>query len=215
MIAFKFLREGAVGPFSRVRWPAPAAGAPGAWVQRAGSGGVCVQRVHACRTQDLPEWLDAELWTVELDGDVGVQCGKLVADRGRLLERVDRWDEATAIELAAACAYRARDAAIAVLGPGPQAEALAAAGGPAELLETARAMDDLAGDGARATAYAGDAARHVVAAQAEPATATGHAATAAFIAAHAAALAAGDAGAAGAERAWQARWLAERLALPG
>jgi hypothetical protein len=214
MIAFKFLRDGRVAPFSRVRWPAPAGGEPGAWVLRAGPGGVCAERVHACRIGDLPEWIDTELWTVELDGDVDVQCGKLVADRGRLLTPVDTWDTAAAAELATACALRARDAAIAVLGPGPQADSLHDHAGPHELLAaTAALASALGGDAARATAYAGDAARHATTALAQPATAPGHAATAAFIAAHAAALAAGDPGAAESERAWQASWLADRLEL--
>jgi hypothetical protein len=212
VIALKFLRGGAIGPFSGVRWAAPASGAPGAWVQATGDA-VCTERVHACRTGDLPEWIDAELWTVELEGAVAVQHGKLVADRGRLLARIEAWNPASACELATACALRARDAAVAVLGPGPHADALSATAGAGELLAATAAMTDHEGDGARAAAYAGDAARHAVAGAAEPATAPGHAATAAFIAAHAAALAAGDVGAAETERAWQARWLAQRLAL--
>lgn len=214
MIAFKFLRGGRVGPFSHVRWPAPAGDAPGSWVLRAGAGagGVCAQRVHACRINDLPEWIDTELWTVELDGDIDVQCGKLVADRGRLLAPVDAWDAAAATELAAACALRARDAAITLLGPGAQADALSAHAGPRDRgdrgdRERARrrrrprvrlcrrrraARDDrahAARDGARSRGHRG------------------------VHRPHAAALAAGDRGAADGERAWQASRLADRLDL--
>ena len=211
MIAFKFLREGRVAPFARVAWPAPSSDT--AWMRRRGPGRACDQRVHACRLDDLPEWIDAELWRVQLDGNVAVDCGKLVADRGRLLRRVEGWDGAAAAELATACTLRAREAALAMLGAGPQADALAAA--PAgELQAVARAM--AAGLDAvreRAASYVADAARHADLAVAEPATAPGHAAAAAFIAAHAAAFATDDVAAAGAERAWQARWMAERLAL--
>ena len=67
--------------------------------------------MHACRVEDLPEWMDHELWRVELDGDVRVDCGKLVADRGRLLELVHAWDLDLMVAYAEACALRARDAA--------------------------------------------------------------------------------------------------------
>ena len=105
VIAYKFLRDGRVGPFSHVTWPEPQAAEP--WVQRRGAGGVCSQHVHACRVGDLPEWLDSELWRVELDGDVAVDCGKLVAARGRLLARVDAWGPGAAADFAEACAARA------------------------------------------------------------------------------------------------------------
>ena len=71
MIAYKFLRDGRVGPFSHVRRPEPDEDAP--WVQSTGAG-VCLGWVHGCRIDDLPEWFDAELWRVELDGDVAVDC---------------------------------------------------------------------------------------------------------------------------------------------
>src|SRR3712207_8826950 len=41
MLAYKFLRPGAVGPFSGVRWPAPGTGA---WVEAAGDGATCTAR---------------------------------------------------------------------------------------------------------------------------------------------------------------------------
>ena len=131
MNAYKFLRDGRVGPFSGVRWPAP-----GEWLQAAAGGGrACEEQVHACRLADLPEWMDAELWRVELDGDVRVDCGKLVADRGRLVERVATWDASFMTAFAEACTLRARDAALVVLAasarrgaPGAASAALAGGG---------------------------------------------------------------------------------------
>ena len=79
VIAYKFLADGRVGPFSHVTWPPE-----GEWLEATGGDRACSARVHACRLEDLPEWMDHELWRVELDGDVRVDCGKLVADRGRL-----------------------------------------------------------------------------------------------------------------------------------
>jgi hypothetical protein len=178
VIAYKFMRPGAVGPFSGYSWPVPGDDSPGAWVEGARAPHPCTTGVHACAIDDLPVWLGTELWVVELDGEVTRHRTKLVAPRGRLVRRVESWDEATAREFARACASRARDHAESVGGPP----------------EAAR----------RAQSYARDADE-----EAE----SGRPATAAYIAATAAAHAAGDRSAIGTERAWQTRWLADRLGL--
>jgi hypothetical protein len=214
VIAYKFLRDGRVGPFSGVRWPAP-----GEWLDAGGSGGrACAQRVHGCRREDLPEWMDAELWRVELAGDVRVDCGKLVADRGRLVARVAAWDAAFMVAFAEACTLRTRDAALLLLASDAPAHAALAratvaeeiAALAADLTSTAAALDPAQ---ERAVGYAGDAARHVLGARAQPATAPTHAAVNGFIAAAAAAFAEDDLGAVERERAWQATWIADRAAL--
>ena len=208
MIAYKFLREGRVGPFSGVRWP------DGEWLAASGAG-TCSGRIHACRVEDLPEWMDAELWRIELDGDVAVDCGKLVADRGRLVERLAQWDAAFMAMFAEACALRARDAALTVLAPGSAAhDALAGCATARQLAAACGGLTGLDPEAERAAGYAGDAARHVLGALAEPATAPVHAAVNGFIAAHAAAFAQDEAAAVATERAWQAAWLLGRLALP-
>jgi hypothetical protein len=213
VIAYKYLREGRVGPFSGVPWPEP-----GEWLHGgAGGGRACERRVHACRAEDLPEWMDAELWRVELGGDVGVDCGKLVADRGRLVERVAAWDPAFMASFAEACTLRARDAALLLLTEaGAARDALARAATAAEIAAVAAdaaligALDSAQ---ARAAGYAGDAARHVLGARAQPATAPTHAAVNGFIAAHAAAWAQEDLDAVGRERAWQAAWIVREAGL--
>lgn len=209
MIGYKFLRAGRIGPFSGVRWPAP-----GAWLSATGGGGTCAGRVHACRGEDLAEWMDEELWRVELDGDVAVDCGKLVADRGRLVERLDVWDAELMAQFAEACALRARDAALTVLTPGSAAcKALAACPDAIAMAAACAQLSDLDARQERAAGYAGDAARHVIGARADRATAPTHAAVNGFIASHAAAFARDDVGAVAGERAWQADWLARRLGL--
>jgi hypothetical protein len=192
VIAYKFLRDGRVGAFSRVRWPEPSAGAP--WVRGRETGGACEQRVHACRVDDLPEWLDAELWRVELDGGVEVDCGKLVASRGRLLERVEAWNPGSAADFAAACAARAEAAAAAGADAGYGADAGAHAA-------SARANPAAAPGHAAAAAFI--AAHAAAYAARDPTAATDAAARA------------GDRDALASERAWQARWLAEHLGLTG
>lgn len=160
--------------------------------------------MHACRVEDLPDWIGAELWRVELDGDVAVDCGKLVADRGRLLERVAAWDAGAAADVAEGRTLRARDSALATLAAGPLRSALERCALAAEL-EAAAGGADLTGPEARAAGYALDAARRALAARREPRGAPMHAAANGFIAAHAAAFAAGDASVVARERAEQAR----------
>ena len=212
MIAYKFLRDGQVGPFSGVRWPQG-----GEWLHATATGAparACVDGVHACRVVDLPEWMDHELWRVELGGDVTVDCGKLVAERGRLVERIEVWDAALMAAFAEACALRARDAALIVLAPGsPAHDALASCHTAEDLAAACGRLAGLAPGEERAAGYAGDTARHVLGAIADPSTAPTHAAVNGFIASHAAAFAENDLGAVGRERAWQADWLAQRLGV--
>ena len=96
---WKFLRTGGTSPIAAFGW----ASANGDWVVAAAI--PCRSGVHACRTEDLPYWLDEELWAIELQG---VQAGrhKVVAARGRLTHRVDGWTPAVARELSRACLER-------------------------------------------------------------------------------------------------------------
>jgi hypothetical protein len=102
MIAYKFLAEGRVAPFSRVRWPEP-----GKWLE---SRAVepCRAGVHGCRIEHLPYWLRPELWRIELGGEVTESELMLVAQRGRLVERIEAWDEEVAGAFGRACAAEAR-----------------------------------------------------------------------------------------------------------
>jgi hypothetical protein len=104
MIALKFLRAGRTGPFSGVVWPEP-----GIWLEAAGDPPrACRTAVHACTPEDLPLWLDDELWRVELRGPVTRAHDKLAAPAGRLLEPVAAWNPRTVAAYADACSDRAR-----------------------------------------------------------------------------------------------------------
>jgi hypothetical protein len=208
MLAYKFLADGAVAPFTGRPWPLPGPRAPGAWVV-APAGDLVRYGVHACRVEDLAYWLDDELWLAELDDPVVRTTFQVVAARGRLVARITAWSAASSREYAAACAWRARDLAVEGLaraGLGPEAAAL-------------RACIDLVGLEATATTLAGDAPKE------EPRGLAAYAAGSALRArqgrfreaslqcAHlGAALARSEAGA-DQERAWQARWLTHRLEL--
>ena len=102
VIAYKFLDDGAVGPFTGFRWPA------GEWVNAARVD-PCLEGIHACRVDDMPVWLGRELWEIELEGDVVERERKLVAPRGRLTRRIDAWNDAVAHEFGRFCARRTRE----------------------------------------------------------------------------------------------------------
>lgn len=232
MRAWKFLAGGALGRFSEFVWPQPAAGRAGAWVAAEPPVDPCRVGIHACSLEQLPAWIDDELWEIELGGAVVEETSVLVAERGRLLRRVEAWDSRTAQEFTDACAWRARGQALRALrreGLTEEAERLVAA---AELEEMhVVAVGVAAGEGAAAEAagFAADVAALArgrrpetwdlaraleVAAAAQTPGAT--AANLAFVIAHAAGREAPDyeQGFA-AERSWQVAWLVERLGLPG
>lgn len=102
MTAYKFLRSGRVAPFSAFEWPL------GAWVEAEPD--PCASGIHACTVEDLPYWLNAELWEIELEGP-DRQERKLVAPRGRLTRRVDAWDAAAQLDFRAMCETRVRELA--------------------------------------------------------------------------------------------------------
>jgi len=111
MIAYKFLREGGRGPYSNFAWPLPTKRAdgtwePGEWVEATGELVLCENGIHACRTEDVLTWLDAEMYEVELDGEIVRGEDKLCARRGRLLRRVEAWNTRTARVFATRCARR-------------------------------------------------------------------------------------------------------------
>jgi hypothetical protein len=99
MEALKFLHPGRVAPFTGVTWPPP-----GQWLASAGAPELCRAGVHALLADVLATWIAEELWHVELDGGRELAPGIVVASRGRLLGRVEAWNDQTAGEFARACA---------------------------------------------------------------------------------------------------------------
>jgi hypothetical protein len=103
--AFAFLGPESTDYLSGLRWPAPSGGEPGQWLAPNDP----APSVRACTPDQLPWWLDRELWTVELDGRIEDTGRALLADRGRLVAPVAAWTSEVASELIAVCAARARD----------------------------------------------------------------------------------------------------------
>ena len=108
MIAYKFLRADGTGVFTRFAWPLPADG-PGAWVETEPD--PCRSGIHACRVGDLPYWAGRVLYAIELDGEIVEHKTKVVARRGRLLVRVDAWDDDFRAAYTRHCADRAHEIA--------------------------------------------------------------------------------------------------------
>jgi hypothetical protein len=108
VIAYKFLRADGTGVFSGFTWPLPG-GEPGAWVEAPPD--PCRSGIHACRVGDLPYWAGRVLYEIELGGEVVEQETKVVAPRGRLLRRVEGWDEDFRAAFTRHCADRAHELA--------------------------------------------------------------------------------------------------------
>ena len=106
MIAHKFLRPDGTSVFTGFRWELPN-GTPGEWVEA--SAEPCRSGIHACRISDLPLWIGPTLYEIELDGDLVQQRNKLVASRGRLLRRVEAWDDGLRDAYTRMCADRAHE----------------------------------------------------------------------------------------------------------
>jgi hypothetical protein len=201
MIAYKFLQPGRTGPFSGFTWPEP-----GVWVRADPDTVACRRGIHACRPRDLPWWLADELWEVELDGRVQADEHKIFAPAGRLRARVDGWTSACAQEFADVCAWRAHGRAVQALvraGHASAADELADSGTLDDAEAVARKLAEGIPDTRISLTIAGDGAFRAL---------TGAPPTSAYIAAHAAMRLDGAAGYAS-ERAWQSRWLADRLGL--
>lgn len=214
MLAYKFTDPHGSGMFTGYRWPLPAGRKPGAWVRTPDDVRVCVAGVHACRTAHVPYWLAAELWEIELAGEVLESTHKLVAQAGRLTRRIEGWPAAQG-DFARNCATRTLDLATTALreaGLDALADDALAAAGTAELQAVARAAAD-AGPVLTATlaGYAADCELDID---------NGWYAMCAYVAATAFANSSTgsivqDMTSSGwaQERARQARWLADRLGL--
>ena len=106
MKAYKFLTADALGTFSRFPWPLPNGG-PGDWVESEVE--PCRAGIHACRRGDLPYWLAPALFEIELEAPIAEGTIKVVASRGRLVRRIDAWDDATRAAFGEMCLARSRE----------------------------------------------------------------------------------------------------------
>jgi hypothetical protein len=154
MQALKFLRPGRVAPFTKVTWPEP-----GEWLESDAPPELCRAGVHALLPDVLATWISEELWRVELDGGEEVAPGIVVAPRGRLVARVEAWNDETAREFARACAEHVEGSP-----PGRAADCAADAAASAEGAAadyTATTVGYMAAHAAEASSPGGFAAERV------------------------------------------------------
>lgn len=121
MIAYKFLRPDSSSVFAGFSWPLPNGG-PGPWVEAHVD--PCRSGIHACRPEHLPLWAGQVLYEVELDGEIAHDRTKLTAGRGRLIRRVDAWEEGVRDRYTRMCADRAHELARGASPPLEQWEAV-------------------------------------------------------------------------------------------
>jgi hypothetical protein len=108
VIAYKFLKPDGTSVFTGFGWPLPNGG-PGSWVEA--NVEPCRSGIHACRPEHLPLWAGQVLYEVELDGEVADDRTKLTAARGRLIRRIDAWEDEVRDRYTRMCADRAHELA--------------------------------------------------------------------------------------------------------
>jgi hypothetical protein len=114
VIAYKFLRPDGTSVFTAFRWELPSGG-PGRWVDARVD--PCRSGIHACRVPDLPFWVGPTLCEIELEGEIVEQPSKLVASRGRLVRRLEAWEEGLRDAYTRMCADRAHELVSSVTPP--------------------------------------------------------------------------------------------------
>ena len=90
-------------PYARYEWGA------GEWVRAEGDLVLCENGIHACRGSQILGWLNVQLWTFEYEPGTEIleDRDKLCGRAGRLIERVETWDDRSARLFAADCSERA------------------------------------------------------------------------------------------------------------
>jgi hypothetical protein len=111
MIALKLLQAGGTGLFSGFAWPLATPDAFGPWVEVEPPLQPSLRGIHAVRATSVLDWLDEELWVIELAGEIIEADPLLVASRARLRRRVVGWDAEAATALAQSCLSSLREAA--------------------------------------------------------------------------------------------------------
>jgi hypothetical protein len=118
---------------------------PGRWVTADGDAVArCRTAIHACQADHVPWWIQDELWEAELAEPVRLVGHKLTSPRGRLVRGVEASDAGATRAFADACAFRARDRAVAALeraGAATAADELRSRVDLEALRSTARALE--------------------------------------------------------------------------
>ena len=126
MIAYKFLKSGAIAAFTGSEWRTGTDSGLGSFPWLHASDGPldpCRNGIHAATPEQLIYWLDAELWQIELAGEVVQAPQSIVARSGRLLRRIDTWGDRTPLAIGRVCVDRVRGRILAAGGAAAISEA--------------------------------------------------------------------------------------------
>jgi hypothetical protein len=88
------------------QWSLPKNGKPGAWFKVKGKLEPCENGIHACRRDQLVEWLGPAIYELEPGSKVLDWGDKVGMRRARLIRKIDAWNERTARLFACDCAER-------------------------------------------------------------------------------------------------------------
>ena len=106
MIYYKFLTVDNKGKYSKFDFTEylPKDGKPGKWLPKIENIEMCESGYHAFELQHILDWINAQLFEVELSGNVVDGDKKTVAQRMRFIRKVDTWNDKTARLFACYCA---------------------------------------------------------------------------------------------------------------
>jgi hypothetical protein len=98
MTYYKFLTENNKGSFSGFDYTdyLPKNGKPGKWLPLIEDLEMCETGYHACKKADVLEWLNAQMFEVELRGETIVGDNKVVAQQMRYVKKIVKWNDKNA-----------------------------------------------------------------------------------------------------------------------
>jgi hypothetical protein len=105
MKAYKFLTVENKGEYSQFDYTAwlPQGEEPGAWLPHIETTSMCESGYHAAPPDKLVDWINAQLYEVELGGEITGADDKLVAQDMRFICKIDAWNDKTARLFACWC----------------------------------------------------------------------------------------------------------------
>ena len=110
-VDYKCLNTNGTSPYQGYEWPLPKTEddkwvAAGEWVEWDGPLRACESGIHYCTREQLVHWLQPALYAFESAGKKVAGGDKNICSRGRLLYRIEVWNERTQRRFAAECAER-------------------------------------------------------------------------------------------------------------
>ena len=105
MAYYKFLTSEHKGEYSDYDFSEylPKENESGAWLPTVETLSICESGYHCFEPKDILSWINAELWEVEVGGDVLKEDEKLCAQQMRFIRKIEAWNEKTARLFACWC----------------------------------------------------------------------------------------------------------------